>query len=328
MATRFGDRENRALIKKAIAYAEAQASNDADFVQILRATYFTQHPLLKRQLRVAANGTGQVRRAQSTSADPSLHIYDDPRFLENARHLAARAKKNLRIIGGAKVAGKEFPDCVAVGNDREWGCTGTLIAPKVVLSAGHCAKVATRVFFGNNVGKKGTIINVERAVQHPKYHKGKNNDLLLLLLEKASTVKPRRVAKPGSIDAATDGRAVGFGNVDATGMFGYGTKRQVDLPIASPGCRGRFSGETDVSAYGCDRDLEMVAGKPLLARDSCSGDSGGPFYIGNASGGWTLAGATSRSTKSSVSACGDGGIYVRVDQYREWIEDTAKVKLT
>jgi endonuclease G len=70
----------------------------------------------------------------------------------------------------------------------------------------------------------------------------------------------------------------------------------------------------------------MVAGKPLLAKDSCTGDSGGPFYIA-AGKGWLLAGATSRSTDSAVLPCGDGGIYMRLDRYREWIEDSAKVKL-
>lgn len=89
-----------------------------------------------------------------------------------------------------------------------------------------------------------------------------------------------------------------------------------------------MNGQTDVGAYGCDRDLEMVAGKPVLARDSCSGDSGGPFFVGSPKKGWLLAGATSRSTKSAMSTCGDGGIYVRVDEYRVWIEDTAGVKLS
>jgi len=128
-------------------------------------------------------------------------------------------------------------------------------------------------------------------------------------------------------NAATIGRAVGFGNVDASGSFGYGTKRQVDVPIASPSCDGNVNGQTDNGAYGCNATLEMVAGKPFLARDSCRGDSGGPFYVGNQNDGWFLAGATSRSTKSSVRACGDGGVYTRVDRYREWIEEEAKVKL-
>jgi endonuclease G len=87
------------------------------------------------------------------------------------------------------------------------------------------------------------------------------------------------------------------------------------------------AGESDMMAYGCDRGLEMVAGKSLLAKDSCSGDSGGPFYVSDGSGEWLLAGATSRATKSAMSTCGDGGVYVRLDKYREWIEEEGKVKL-
>jgi len=320
------DAQNRALVKKAIAYAEEQATTDSDFVKILRATYLTQLPR-ERGLPVLRGSEPGVRRVRSAAADPSLHIYDDPRFLENAKLLAQRVKQNLRIMGGTKVAAKDFPDCVAVGNATQWGCTGTLIAPNVVLSAGHCASVATRVYFGSDVTKKGAIIGVKKAIRHPKYHKGKKNDLLLLLLEKDATVKPRKVAPSSAINAATDGRAVGFGNVDGTGSFGYGTKRQVDVPIASPGCTGKVNGQNDSMAYGCDRLLEMVAGKPLLGKDSCSGDSGGPFFVTDGKKGWLLAGATSRSTDSSVSTCGDGGIYVRVDQYLDWIEKTAQVKL-
>ncbi len=330
MPPRLTDAQNRALIKRAIAYAESQAASDADFVQILRATYFTQHPDIRRRFPQAGRGGRGRGGSARPTADPSFHIYEDPRFLANARILARRAQKNLRIMGGSKVAAKDFPDCVAVGkeigDDVDWQCTGTLIAPTVVISAGHCSRVATHVFFGIDVTRKGTRVAVDRRVRHPDYNKAKNHDLLLLILEKPVKVKPRRIASSDLIAVATDGRAVGFGNVDATGQFGYGMKRQVDLPIASPSCTGKVGGQSDKSAYGCDRDLEMVAGKPLLGRDSCSGDSGGPFYLARGNS-WLLAGATSRSTKSAMSTCGDGGIYARVDQYREWIEDTANVKL-
>ena len=67
--------------------------------------------------------------------------------------------------------------------------------------------------------------------------------------------------------------------------------------------------------------------KPLLGKDTCSGDSGGPFYVTDGKSGWLLAGATSRSTKSAMATCGDGGIYVRLDRYREWISDVAKVRI-
>lgn len=322
------EEQNEELIREAIAKADAVASTDAEFVQILRAAYFSEHRGLRKEFQAMRTGGRAADAAgmRNAPADPSFQIWDDPRFLQNARVLASRVADRLRIIGGTEVAGQEFADCVAVGNDRNWGCSGTLIAPNVVVSAGHCVKYATRVFFGNDVTGNGRVIRVARAVQHQGYHRTHNNDLMVLVLEENSTVTPRRIAYSGAIDAATDGRAVGFGNIDPSGTFGYGTKRQVDVPIASIACTGKVGNQTDRMAYGCDRRLEFVAGKPLLAKDSCTGDSGGPFYVQTADG-WVVAGATSRATKSAMSNCGDGGIYARLDRYREWIEDTASVKL-
>jgi secreted trypsin-like serine protease len=313
---RLTDAQTRKLVKNAIAAAEVSATNDQDFVRMLRASYFTQHPAIEEGLRAAIDRDNEV--------DPEQSIYSDPRFVKNVRKLAKK-KDNLRIIGGEDVKPSEFPDCVAVGNDDEWCCTGTLIAPTVVLSAGHCDGCATRVFFGNDVNKKGTTIR-GRAVQHPQYHKADHNDLLILILEKPAKVKPRKIAPASAINAATNGRAVGFGHVNVGGSYGYGTKRQVDVPIGSASCSGKVNGKTDSNAYGCDVNLEIVAGKSILTRDSCRGDSGGPFYIRSGAN-WLLAGATSRATKGAVRTCGDGGIYVRVDKYRSWIEQTANVKL-
>jgi secreted trypsin-like serine protease len=120
---------------------------------------------------------------------------------------------------------------------------------------------------------------------------------------------------------------VGFGNTDPTGFFGYGKKRFVDLPVASPACRGKVDGHDDSMTYGCDVGFEFVAGRPLLERDSCTGDSGGPFYVQGKDGQWLLGGATSRATKSALNNCGDGGIYVRVDRYRSWISKIPNVSL-
>jgi len=339
---RLTDAQTRKLVKNAIAAAEMSATNDEDFVRMLRASYFTQHPAIEEGLRAAIRdrsvaGDRSLGGARSLGGDvaddeepvvvdPEQSIYNDPRFVKNVRKLAARKKENFRILGGQNVKPSEFPDCVAVGNNADWCCTGTLIAPTVVLSAGHCKGCATRVFFGNDVSKKGTVIRAARTVQHPGYHKTEKNDLLLLILEKPATVKPRKIAPASAINGATDGRAVGFGNVDVQGSYGYGIKRQVDVPIGSPSCSGKVNGKSDSAAYGCDVNLEIVAGKSILTRDSCKGDSGGPFYIRSGAN-WLLAGATSRATRGAVRTCGDGGIYVRVDKYRGWIEQTANVNL-
>lgn len=52
---------------------------------------------------------------------------------------------------------------------------------------------------------------------------------------------------------------------------------------------------------------------------SRKGDSGGPFFVQHANRRWLLAGVTSRGTDLALAMCGDGGLYVRVDAYAQWI---------
>jgi secreted trypsin-like serine protease len=185
------------------------------------------------------------------------------------------------------------------------------------------------VFFGYDVTKAGKQVRVKKRVRHPDYHGTRHNDLMVLILEEdVTTVTPRPLATKSMIDQATDGRIVGFGHVDPAGVFGYGIKRMVDVPIASANCAGKLDGQTDSMSYGCDRALELVAGRPLLERDSCKGDSGGPFYVVGDDKNWVLAAATSRATDSAMNTCGDGGIYVRLDQYRSWIAKIPGAKLS
>jgi secreted trypsin-like serine protease len=212
-----------------------------------------------------------------------------------------------------------------VGDDARWGCTGTLIAPNVVLTAGHCEVLHTRVFVGNDVEAKGRVFKVSRHVRHPRWDERFHNDVMLLILEKKITgVKPRPMASAALIDAASDGRVVGFGTTELSGNMGYGVKRQTDVPIVSQACTGRVNGGSDSTVYGCYAGREIVAGKPLLLHDTCKGDSGGPLYLADARGRWFLAGVTSRGTDLGTTMCGDGGLYVRVDQYRDWVTSAMK----
>lgn len=274
-------------------------------------------------VRDAADGTDRTPKSQV--------LLSDLRFLRNARELARRTLGGTRVIGGTPVARNEYLDCVAVGRDDKWGCTGTFIAPDVVLTAGHCADFATRVFFGNDVTKGGRTVSVAEGGRHrhPEYRPSDHhNDLMVLVLaERVTNIAPRRVADRRTVDAATDGRVVGFGNTDPHGREGYGVKRQVDIAVASPSCQGATDGLADSARYGCHAGLEFVAGKPLLKKDSCTGDSGGPFYVERA-GEWLLAGATSRMTNGAKDDCGDGGIYVRVERYLPWIQQLLGVTLT
>jgi secreted trypsin-like serine protease len=326
MPDRSLDDFDQARVREAIRKAEEQAgSDDAAFLAALNAHYFgavgAAAAATTRALGTVTTGAGGRRALRMAGAPTrSFQILKDAEYLGNARELARGGLAGAKVVGGVAVKSADFSDCVAVGNDERWACTGTLISRKAVLTAGHCAAYATRVFFGNDVGGDGREVAVARRVRHPRYHKGERNDLTVLILEeRVDDVDPRRLAAGKVIDKAKDGRIVGFGTTDTGGRFGYGAKRMVDVPIVSAACRRSTPERDDWATFGCDRGLELVAGRPLLERDSCKGDSGGPIYVQASGGEWLLAGATSRAVDSATHTCGDGGIYVRVDKYRRWI---------
>ena len=237
--------------------------------------------------------------------------------LKNRAAMIRTYDVRARIVGGSETSA--FPDCVAVGAPGQWCCTGTLIAPDAVLTAGHCDEggCSARVFIGADTKQPqaGVTVGVRTVVRHPEYNPlTLKNDLAILILESGVAIDPRAIATSAEIDLATDVRAVGFGRTNFSGTVGYGHKREVDLPIAASLCSAN-----GVDRYGCHLGLELVAGEPFLDRDTCNGDSGGPAYVWVYNQ-WKLAGATSRPTNESIRACGDGGTYVRVDKYRTWIE--------
>jgi secreted trypsin-like serine protease len=219
------------------------------------------------------------------------------------------------IVGGTPTT--EFPDCCAVGNDSDYYCTGTLIAPTVVVTAAHCPNL-TRVFLkGSDVSQaqSGETIRVKHQFKHDQA------DLRVLVLEPASTVAPRHIAQD-SDTRARQALLVGFGTVDFDGTIGYGMKRKVEVPIISSDC----SGPGESRRFRCDPGNELVAGHRGLNRDSCRGDSGGPLYVRGEDGLFHLLGVTSRGV-GGPRVCGDGGIYVRVDRYLSWIREKTGVNV-
>ena len=272
--------------------------------------------MLMRGLGGPVTAAGLTRRSAVSppSLPPADSLFSDARFRENARKLF-RARD--RIVGG--VATGDFPDCVAVGDIEGWCCTGTLIAPNVVVTAAHCERggCSDRILVGTEVtDASATVISVGAAHTHPGYGGADPfHDLCVLVLESPAAVAPRALASAEMLEQASAVRIVGFGNVDEYGSAGYGRCRMVDVPVASSDPR-----------FGADPATEFVAGAPFLDRDSCNGDSGGPAYV-QADGQWWLAGATSRATASAYRRCGDGGIYTRVSALREWISGLPGVAL-
>jgi len=176
-------------------------------------------------------------------------------------------------------------------------CTGTLIAPRVVLAAAHCLDAfgedgAYEVVFGATLERDSRFALVRRAKAHPGYNRETHADDLALyeLLEDAA-VAP--VVSAGSADGLTvgaDARVVGFG-VTRDKTEPEGIKREGLTKI------------TKVDALSFE-----AAPNPSM---SCSGDSGGPVFVKRTDGTEVLAGVTVKGDPG----CRTVAFNLRVDAY-------------
>ena len=215
--------------------------------------------------------------------------------------------------------------------ERTPRCSGALVAPNLVLSAGHCICEAldagfyiNAAYFGDDPGgvapgRKGAYFPVKRwwtryACDEPERRNGA--DLSILELDRnVIGLAPMRLAPSSVLSKATTGEIVGFGATDVNGSALDYRKRQAEVQIVSRACGLAF----EQRKYGCVGEREFVAGK-AGSPDTCSGDSGSPLLVTINGDTSTLSGddlyilgVTSRSVSDAVEVCGAGGVYERID---------------
>lgn len=252
----------------------------------------------------------------------------------------AGERARISIVGGTLAPGGSWPWAVYVQAITDPGpplhgfaCTGTVVAPNVVLTAGHCATDEATgavvpaadytVVAGAHdlsVASAGQQLAVKQVIRHPSYALnagGAPIDDVALLILATSTSSPA-IALAGSADAAltapgTVAAMAGWGLTDGSASTPPAQLSQAAANVESDAtCRASWRRLYDPATMLCTHD--DAAG----ATSTCSGDSGGPLAVQRADGTWVEIGVTSWGD----AACSptSPSVFARVSAVSGWIE--------
>ncbi len=226
------------------------------------------------------------------------------------------------IVGGTNAPSGKYAATARIVIAQQFLCTGTLITPDWVLTAGHCASitgaaVATPAAFPGSAydvtvntvnanGAGGEALRVDRVVVPQDYLLTASYDTSLLHLNAPARTAPVPVAGRGY-------EALGLPNV-LTEIAGFGvtttsgdppaTMQQAKVPIVTDAaCAAKYS--------SFDPKTQICAGYPEGGVDSCQGDSGGPEYTRTGGDRLFVLGATSYGSGRCADP-GVPGVYARV----------------
>jgi hypothetical protein len=239
----------------------------------------------------------------------------------------------VEVIGGSNAMAGKWPDVAAIlfpsGAGDQPRCSGTLVAPTVVLTAGHCfdsldPPLPDNVLLGTSSLARpgeGETIPIKHGVAFPDA--SNSEDVAVLVLVRPSNLVPRKIATGWARVDIVNGAPVslvGFGAINKRGDEFVNELQEATSTITDFDCS---------QSSGCNAAAQPAGELGAGGRgiDTCPGDSGGPLYL-ITSYGALLAGVTSRSYDNAVFPCSEGGIYGRPDKIIEWLETTAGVSVS
>ncbi len=194
------------------------------------------------------------------------------------------------IVGGTNAPAGKYPS-VAKVTIGLFGCTGTLVAPRWVLTAGHCssltgaAGVATPANYPPQAfavtvdaveadGSDGERVTVDGVTIPPDYLLSDGYDVSLLHLAAPAKAAPTPVAGKGYEALSTPSvltEIVGFG-ATKEGGDAPPIVQQASVPILPDASCARAYPDS------FEPGTQLCAGYPQGGTDSCQGDSGGPMF--------------------------------------------------
>lgn len=287
-------------------------------------------------------GTNSITTTNDTSTNPRSPdvIIDAPDTSNPSKHMCGtqRTKINVRIsTDDENSIDGEFPWIAAIykkkknGNRWDFHCSGTLINPKVILTANHYFHRKNpedfKVILNGNIElpKLGNDIEHERnlieIVHHPQYYGGAlYNDAALLILD-----KPMESSKTNSINSIClppdevidSGRCLVAGWGKGSEEDGIPILKKVEVPLLN---FNRCQNLLRKTRLGASFDLHnsfMCAGGEK-DRDACKGDGGSPLMC-------TLP-SSNRYYHAGIVSWGIGcgqedvpGVYASTTKMKNWI---------
>ncbi|KAH8413554.1 hypothetical protein KR009_012273 [Drosophila setifemur] len=263
-----------------------------------------------------------------------------------------------RIVGGINASPHEFPWIAVLFKSGKQFCGGSLITNSHILTAAHCVArmtswdvTALTAHLGDyNIRTDFEVQHVSRRIKRLVRHKGfefstlvsniyirniyrilhpnylnysQHNDIAILTL--SEPVPYTREIQPICLPTSSSQQSRSYSGQVAT-VAGWGSLREngpqpsilqkVDIPIwANAECARKYGRAAPAGI------IESMICAGQAAKDSCSGDSGGPMII-NDGGRYTQVGIVSWGI-----GCGKGqypGVYTRVTSLLPWIYKNIK----
>ncbi len=263
------------------------------------AVAYSDEPLEIRRVLSAVTATVDDIGSQAITSVNS----DNGTQLESSYHAGAEA----RIVNGTSTS-----DYRAVGIVNN-GCTGTLIAADVVLTAAHCVEGERGGFIGDTEGTfevNGQTYGTTKITVHPNYDPnnfGAGNDIAIMKLDRpVNGITPveinRVVPQIGQILTLVGFGETGSSTGGSNGDFGNKTVGQTPID--------------NVTATHIEWNFDNHS-----ESNTAAGDSGGPAFV-ELNGQLYIAGITSGGD-GDPHRLGDHSFDTRVDTLATWIDQVA-----
>jgi secreted trypsin-like serine protease len=243
---------------------------------------------------------------------------------------APRERAHVAVVGGQSAQPGAFPWMAYVldfkGNTAEQ-CSGTVVAPNLVLTAGHCAEEVQTGVVDEASGYQVMTGNVDVAAAETQRQVSSVTRVIVCgcfdrhtavgdvaLLQLSAPTSAPAITLASSPPAGTAALLAGWGNTYAGQTAPVERLQWAPTVVQSPA-----SCEREASPFIPDAEICAID-PPTRHTGACNGDSGGPLLVAQpaAPGGMVQIGVTSHVYGECATT--SPSVFTRVDAVSTWVK--------